>query len=287
MNRYDLHCHTTHSDGTSSPEEVLQKAKESELAGLSITDHDTISAYETALPLAKNLGLKLISGVEFSAVFAGTSVHILGYSFDLKSEAIRNLCEKHKTRRISRYRAMIELLTKHGIPITEEEVLALGPKGSIGRPHLATVLMQKGFVEDVTQAFHKYLGEGMSCYVPSEVITVQETIDAIHAGNGFAVIAHPHLMKNENVLRELLKMNFDGVEAYYARLGTQQEQRWVNIGKKKGWLITGGSDYHGSIKPNNNLGSSWVREETFQILYSRFQAFAVGFCVLCGYINRL
>jgi predicted metal-dependent phosphoesterase TrpH len=120
------------------------------------------------------------------------------------------------------------------------------------------------------EAFQNYLAEGRPCYVRSEFISVEETIDTIKKGNGFAVIAHPHLIWNKNIVNELLEMDFDGIEVYYAKLPKETEKPWENIATKKNWLMTGGSDFHGAVKPDIPLGCSWVYEKTFKILHDRF-----------------
>jgi predicted metal-dependent phosphoesterase TrpH len=268
--RYDLHCHTNCSDGSMSPEELLQLAKDTGLNGLAITDHDTAAAYSKALPLAEKLGLKMVSGIEFSTVHQNISVHILGYSFKLDSPNILALCNRHQTRRVNRYKTMLELLKKHNMPITEEELLGLGQQGSIGRPHIAICMINKGYVKTMKEAFQNYLAEGKPCYVRTETITVEETIAAIQQANGYAVIAHPHLIWKRNIVDDLLAMKFDGIEVYYSRFPREHEKQWADIAKKKGWLMTGGSDFHGSVKPDIPLGCSWVNEDTFQILHERF-----------------
>lgn len=253
-----------------SPEELLRLAQQIGLRGLSITDHDTVGAYKTALPLAEKLGLKMISGIEFSAAHDNSSVHVLGYSFKLDSPSILELCEKHKTRRLERYRQMLELLKMHNMPITEEELLSLGQQGSIGRPHIAMAMMKKGYIGSIRDAFHNYLGEGKSCYVRSEYISVEETIQTIHDANGLAVIAHPHIIKNRKLINEILGLDFDGIEVHYAKFPADAEKPWADIAEGKKWIKTGGSDFHGSVKPENPLGCSWVNEQTFQQLYERF-----------------
>lgn len=268
--RADLHCHTTCSDGTVTPKEIISLAVQSGLSGLSITDHDTIEAYQTATRYAQEKGIELIPGVEFSTSHAGESVHILGYAFSLKSDAIHALCAKHKERRIQRYRAILDKLAQHKMPISEGELLSLHPQGSIGRPHIALVMMQKGYVTSVDQAFKKFLGEGRSCYTKGYAFPVEETIDVIHAGGGLAVIAHPHLIRNGSITRDLLKMPFDGIEGYYAKFPPSEEKKWIAIGNEKGWLVTGGSDFHGTVKPHLPLGCSWVGEDTFQLLREHY-----------------
>jgi len=264
----DLHCHTTCSDGTSSPKEIIMAAKAADLQGLSITDHDTIEAYETAFTFAEEYGVRLLPGVEFSTTHKHTSVHVLAYSFDVENLNIKQFCKDHFDRRQERMLQMIELLAKQGIHLSVEEVF----KGAstIGRPHLAKALIKKGVVKDLREAFRDYLGDGKSCFVPSNTVSTEDTIKIIHEANAFAVIAHPHLVNDQNILLDILKMDFDGIEGYYARFQPHQEKVWVKIGQEKKWIVTGGSDFHGTIKSHIPLGCSWVEEKTFQILYDRF-----------------
>lgn len=262
----DLHCHSNYSDGADSPEELIRLAIEKGLSGLSITDHDTIAAYDTALEAAKKLNFPLLGGVEFSASYRQDPVHILGYAFNLNHEAIHTLCQKHTLRRQKRIEKMLGKLKKLGI-----EIELKGKEGSYGRPHIALELMNQGIVSSIQEAFERYLGEGRPAYDPGELISVEETLETIHRAQGKAVIAHPHLIKKSSTRRAILKLPFDGIECYYARFPLSQEQQWLEIAKQKNWLITGGSDYHGANKPQSILGSSWVGEETFDLLYSHFQ----------------
>lgn len=266
--RADLHCHTTCSDGSVTPEKIIELALERELQGLSITDHDSINAYATAIPAAQKLGISLITGVEFSSMHKDSTVHILGYSFSPTNPIILHLCERHQTRRLERNRAILERLAAHGMPLSEEEINAC--EGTVGRPHIAAAMVKKGYVETVTNAFHLYIGEGKPCYVRGASFPVEEAISSIHQANGFAIIAHPHLIKEPHLVQALLTMDFDGLEGYYAKLPAAQNDRWVKIANKKNWIISGGSDFHGDIKPSIPLGCSWVGDETFRVLKTRF-----------------
>lgn len=263
--RADLHCHSTCSDGTASPKELIDLAIDQGLSGLSITDHDTLNAYSTTLPYAKKLNFPLLTGVEFSCFHQNESVHILGYSFDLSNEQLNAFCRKHKERRFQRSLLILEKLKEHGMPI------AIDTKNleSIGRPHLAMEMMRQGYVATMEEAFKKYLGEGCSCYVSGDAFSIEETIDVIQAAGGVAIIAHPHLINQPHLVTGLLKMPFDGIEAYYAKIPPHQERPWVKIGLYRNWIMTGGSDFHGTVKPHIPLGCSWVNEETFQLLYEK------------------
>lgn len=261
--RADLHCHSTCSDGTLTPQALVALAVEKRLTGLSITDHDTIDAYALAGPEAEKLNLSLLHGVEFSCSHLNTSVHVLAYAFSLTRAPLLELCHAHIERRERRNALVLEKLAELGMPLEKEDILG---SNRPGRPHIALAMVKKGYVESIEQAFHKFLGDGKPCYVQGKTFSVEETIEIIHASGGFAVIAHPHLMKNQAVLLELLKMKFDGIEGYYARFHASQHERWVKIAQHRNWIITGGSDFHGSNKTQNALGSSWVGEETFHFL---------------------
>lgn len=269
--RADLHCHSTCSDGTLTPEELVRLAYDKGLNGLSITDHDNTEAYELALPVARQLNFPLIPGVEFSASLKGVSVHILGYSFTSGHPALKALCDRQAARRLDRNMMILANLDKLGLPLSIEEVISIsGCQHTIGRPHIALAMIKKGYVESIQKAFKKFLGEGKPAFATGSHITPEETIEAIHAAQGFAIIAHPHLIVHNRSLKQLLEMNFDGLECFYSRFQKEQNKRWVTICQKKGWIMTGGSDFHGDVKPNVSLGCSWVDQETFQKLQERF-----------------
>lgn len=275
--RADLHCHSTCSDGTLTPEQLLYHAKEKQLSALSITDHDTIDAYTpSTLELAKQLEIDLLSGVEFSTAIGQVSVHLLGYGFSLKSPDIADLCARHKSRRAKRYRAILERLGRHGMPIHEEKLLQLvrsADPGSdtmtVGRPHIAQMMVQCGYVKSVPEAFKKYLGDNRPCNVQGEQFTPEETLEVIHKAGGVAIIAHPHLIQEKKILRKLLAMPFDGIECYYSKFPMEDHNRWVEIALERGWLITGGSDFHGNLKPLIPLGCSWIDQDNYDKLKSR------------------
>ena len=269
----DLHCHSTCSDGTLSPDELVQLAVDLGLSGLSITDHDTVEAYKTVLATAEAKGLRMITGVEFSSALHDTSVHILGFSFSPDNPLILNFCQRHKERRRIRNQEIFDLLTKHQMPIDEHEMSRPIPGGnpeSIGRPHIALQMVKQGYVRDIQEAFNKYLGDGKPCYSPGERFTVSETLDVIHQAGGAAVLAHPHLINKRRIVNQLMDYEFDGLEGYYAKFPANQCQKWISKANERSWLITGGSDYHGAIKPHIMLGSSWTPQQTFDYLHSLY-----------------
>lgn len=268
--RYDLHCHSLCSDGTNTPKELIDLAKKEVLAGISITDHDSIDAYTDELfQYAGQNEIELIYGAEFSTVFMDTGIHVLAYCYNPQNAGLLELCKRHKERRENRNREMIALLNAGGYEITYDEVKGQS-KNIVGRPHIAKVLIDKGYATDIEDAFTRLIGDSKPFFVPGDRFQIEETIEIIQKAGGKAVIAHPHLIKRNKVLKALLKLPFDGIEAYYGTFSAAQKDKMAEIGKEKGWILTGGSDFHGTVKAFLTLGRSYTNEE------NKNRLFAVG-----------
>ena len=264
--RADLHCHTICSDGTDAPEEVLRKASSLGLQGLSITDHDTIDAYTPeVISLATELKIRLLPGIELSSEFERASVHILGYGIDLQSSSLREFLVQMILRRRERNADILQKLRGKGFVIEMEELESLAFK-TIGRPHIAHLMVQKGYVNSLKEAFDRYLKDGAPCYAPGIKFTPTEVIEQIHLAQGKAILAHPHFLPKGSFLRSLLSLPLDGLEGYYGNVHPFLEKPWIDMAKQRKWIVTGGSDYHGSIKPGISLGCSWVGLDTFSLL---------------------
>jgi len=265
--RADLHIHSSCSDGTDSPLKILELAKAANLSGLSITDHDTIQAYTPSVfATAAELGLELLMGVEISSEWQGLTVHILGYAFDRN---LQEFLKEVQERRNERNRRILEKLKKKGIDIDEQELQSSGPSQIVGRSHIASAMVKKKAVATTQEAYDRYLRDDACCYSPGGKFAPHEVIHAIHREKGVAVLAHPHFMKHGRFLREILCLPWDGIECYYGRLPKEQERPWVKIAKEHNWLMTGGSDYHGSFRPYISIGVSWVNEEMFRKIAAR------------------
>ncbi len=262
--RADLHCHSTFSDGSLTPEEIVSLASSLGLGALVITDHDTIDGYAAAEAVAKKTGLLLGTGVELSCLHHAFSVHILGYDFLPDHPSLQAYCTKQQERRNRRNLAILEKLCRLQMVVEEKELKKeISPAHVIGRPHIAKVLVDKGYVKSVREAFSLYLGDGKSCYVPGESSSVEEGVAIIHEAKGKAFIAHPHLFLSGTVVRELMEFSFDGIECYYARGSKEKERRWLKFAHERNLLISGGSDFHGDTKPHIPLGCSFVNKEAF------------------------
>lgn len=267
MFRADLHCHSTCSDGALHPLALLELAKTAGLQGISITDHDTIDAYLNHEVFQKDI--QVLPGVEFTSIHREKSVHILAYAFSLKDPHIAALSKLHKIRRDERIRKMGSLLQKQGFDIDVEGIVSKNTMP--GRPHLAIALFEKGYIRDPKDAFDLYIGDGKKCFVKAEAPSTEETLKIIKQANAVPVIAHPHLIKENKIIKDLLKMDFEGLEVFYGNFPYYHCDKWHRIAKEKNWLATGGSDFHGPIKAHIALGSSYTPEEPFNALLARYE----------------
>lgn len=267
--RADMHCHSICSDGTLEPKELIDLAKKQNLQGLSITDHDTVVAYTPELfAHAKSQDILLVTGVEFSSYIEDVGVHILGYDFDFTNRDLITFCEAHKKRREIRNQGILEKLAAKGMPITQDE-LQSGAFHMIGRPHIAKVMIDKGYVADFKEAFDQYIGNNKSCYVQGDVFSVEETMSIIKGASGKVFLAHPIFIEKRRILTQLLQMDFDGLECYYAKCTVRQNKEMLGLAEKYRMRVSGGSDFHGANKAYLPLGASFITEEHFFPLYQR------------------
>lgn len=271
MEKYDLHMHSVYSDGSLTPLELLERAKKNEITGIAITDHDTIDAFVKEPDFqqkALDLGLTCITGVEFSTHHEGISVHILGYNFILDCPEILQLCAQHKVRRKQRNLAILQALKEHDMPVLEEELYNENNVSDvIGRPHIAQIMVDKGYVKSMQQAFSVWLGDKKPCFTQGPIYTIQETIEAIHAGGGKAVLAHPTLIRDDAFVKSILPLGFDGMECFYSSATPKhREQKMKQMAENHNLIITGGSDFHDSLKPSIQIGDSYTDAENFMRL---------------------
>lgn len=256
----DLHCHSTASDGTLAPRDVIKLGKSIGLSAMSLTDHDTIGGIADATDEAKQLGIDFIPGIEISAKFPepGT-LHILGYGIDPANAQLAELTKELRGGRDDRNERIVKKLQSLGIDIALDEVLALA-QGTVGRPHIAQVLVNKGVVSHVQQAFKKYLGQGGLAYEDKERFTPRQAIEMIHAAGGVAVCAHATQLRLENfarlerVLKDLVDLGLDGVEVIHSDHRPLDVKFLDAFATRYKLLKTGGSDFHGSMKSKVRLG---------------------------------
>jgi 3',5'-nucleoside bisphosphate phosphatase len=260
MSRLDLHLHTTHSDGSLSPTDVLRLAKKAGVTALAITDHDIVSGIPEAVTAGAELGIEIIPGVEISSSMGDSELHILGYCLRWQDPELNQRLAALRESRHHRNPQIIERLRSLGLDVTYEEVRALAGTDSVGRPHIARLLMDKEYVSSAKDAFDRYLAEGRPAYVPRQLPKPAEAIAWIRAAGGVAVLAHPTWAKVSgeglNTLLTTLKAEgLGGIEVHYSTHTTRQTTEYLDLAKRLSLLVTGGSDFHGITKPDIEVGT--------------------------------
>lgn len=259
----DLHVHSTASDGTYSPSDLAVYAKQKGLQAIALTDHDTISGIEVCQKKGEEIGLTVIPGIEFTAEHWGKEVHILGYYIAYHNEAFqKRLAELIKTRN-KRNEQILEKLTQAGFPLTLDDLLEdATPDTVITRANIAKTMLRKGYIKSMDEAFKYYLGANCPYYVPRKRLTAHEAIELIHSVNGVAVLAHPMLYGYDYVdltqlLRSLKDIGLDGVECLYSTHKKADTMHLLQVCSNFKLFPTGGSDFHGSNKPNLDIGTGY------------------------------
>ncbi|MBM4126243.1 MAG: PHP domain-containing protein [Nitrospira sp.] len=259
MSRVDFHLHTTHSDGSCTPAEVIELAAKAGVTALAITDHDITTGIPEAAAAGKARGIEIIPGIEISSLLGGSELHMLGYFLDYEDARLNDRLTRLRESRHRRNPQIIERLQAAGIGITYDEVRALAGTDSVGRPHIARVLMEKGVVSSAKEAFNLWLADGRPAYVPRELPTPAEAILWIKEAKGLAVLAHPTWVKTTegtltDLVRKLKADGLDGVEVHYSTHTPRQTRDYLALAKQQGLLVTGGSDFHGLTKPDIDVG---------------------------------
>lgn len=271
MTRYaDLHTHTFHSDGTRSPQEVVDVALAHGLEIVSISDHDNLAAYFAVRKYADERGVTLVPGIELSCGYEGVDVHVLAYAFDPLDERIEQRLRRFRETRHRRGYAIVERLRTLGIVIDPQRVDQLAAGGAMGRPHVARALVEAGHVASVSEAFDKYLGTGKPAYVEKERFAIAEAVELIRSCGGVTSIAHPTLYPNhEQLVPRLLDEGVDAIEVRHPDVDELNRERYTNLARFRGKFTTGGSDDHGKVKTSETLGTIRVPESTIQPILER------------------
>lgn len=254
----DLHTHSVKSDGAMQPAAVVDAAKEAGLAAISLTDHDVIDGVSEAMQRGKEVGVEVIPGIELSAKFK-TETHVLGYFVDLENPVFLEKLEEIRRVRMQRNYETAENLQKIGFPITVEDAMQLAPNGIIGRAHFARVMANRGYVSSVKEAFDKYLANGKPGYSTLQLLSPRDAVELIKAAGGMAFLAHLHLTRLEgeelyDFVRDLKDAGMDGIEGYYTEYTPEMQAEYQGLAKKLDLLISGGTDFHGAMKPHISIG---------------------------------
>lgn len=262
MRKYiDLHTHSTKSDGSFSPSELIRHGEEIGLYAIALTDHDNIDGIPEAMEEAKRHNIKFIPGIELSCDF-GSELHIVGLNIDVYNKKLIEMTEKLKRDRIIRNNNTIKRLNDIGIDVTLEEAFKYCPGDVLGRAHIAKAVVDKGYAKSVKDAFKKYLGKGKVGYSNEFRISKEDAISLIKECGGVSVLAHCHYLGMEDdefisFAKDLKEKGLDAIEGYYTEYTEKQSQFYIDAAKKLGLKISGGTDFHGQMKPNIALGSGF------------------------------
>ncbi len=244
----DLHLHTTASDGRLSPAQLVARVKASRLTTISVTDHDTVAAIADVTTAATAVDIRVVSGIEVTAVDDGRDVHMLGYFFDPASASLAAVLERQRALRVSRVREIGARLAALGMPIDVESVLlaaAARPGSSVGRPQVARELVRSGYVTSVQDAFDKWLATGRPAFIHRTGPSPATIVDAIHEAGGIASMAHPGVTRRDELIAPLAGHGLDAIEVYHSDHAPEDIHHYQLIAARRGLLVTGGSDFHG------------------------------------------
>ena len=255
----DLHSHTTESDGTLSPIELLQLAHSLELKAIAITDHDTFDGYDQAAQV-RYCGLELICGIELSTRFKGRSVHLLAYFVkDAPADSFRSWVTRLQSGRHLRNQELVARLQSMGLDIAMKDIMQCGKKLP-GRPHFASILVKKKYASSIQNAFDKYLGESGTCFVPRNEPPFEEAVARILAAGGLSSLAHPARISHdprviEQYVREMRDVGLQAIEVYHSEHSPAEVSLYASLANTLSLAVTGGSDFHGYNKPDIALGT--------------------------------
>ncbi len=263
--RVDLHSHTTASDGGLAPQDLVARAASLGIEVLAITDHDTTTGVPAALAAARRLDIIVVPGVEISALSGREEIHLLGYFVDVENEELQAFLGRTRVARRERAEKMLARLAQLGLAVEWERVVELaGEEGSIGRPHVATTLLEAGLIHSWDEAFERWIGRGCPAYVERYKLTPEDAIDLVRASGGLPVLAHPYIYTRKGErkkdldlkhwLPRLVRAGLAGIEVYYPNYPRRVSRSLLEMALYYGLMISGGSDFHGGAMANG-LGS--------------------------------
>ena len=265
--KVDLHVHSTTSDGDLSPSEVVRYALSQGLIALALTDHDTLGGIAEAQRAAEGADLDVIPGTEINSKWEGGALHLLGYYVDPDHPVLKRRLQRMRNARLDRAHAMLDRLEDLGLPMDWEDVDAMAQGQSMGRPHIARALLNRGYVDSIQEAFDRYISPGGAAYVPRLRLTPGEVIESIHAAGGVAVLAHPGPSGAVDIIPRLVSLGLQGLEVYYPRQSSSDVQLLLDLCQRYGLIATGGSDFHAEDHEEGaTLGSVFVPVECIEEL---------------------
>ena len=251
----DLHVHTTYSDGTSLPEELLQQAKKENLAAIAVCDHDTVGGIAECLKAGEKAGLEVLPGIELTSEYDGSEIHLLGYLIDYRNPALNDKLRFLQEHRVKRVYKIVEKLKQMGLTLNPESVFAFAKNGTVGRLHIARAMLKDKLVSTLQEAFGKFIGDSCQAYVCGFRISPEEAIKLLKDAGGVAVLAHPYSIHRDEIIPLLVEAGLQGLEAYYPEHTQGTTNFYLDMARRHNLLVTGGSDYHGLAKPGVKIGA--------------------------------
>lgn len=283
MKFIDLHVHSTASDGSFSPAEVVAAAEEKGLSAIALTDHDTTDGVDEALAAAENMEVEVIPGIEISCVYEGKEIHILGLCLDHKNKELLDFLKTARQKRDARNTEMLRAFQDGGFPITWDDLLGGVPGTVVTRAHFARALLKKGCVTSVDQAFKKYLSPGCPYYRKKEDVTPKQAMEILRAARAFPALAHPCQYKfgwekTEELIVYLKSLGMLGLECFHSSNNQAESARLRALADRHGLCVTGGSDFHGAAKPDISIGTGRgnLRVPAFYLDAIRLASFLTG-----------
>ncbi len=254
MGQIDLHLHTTASDGSFTPRELVTAAKERDLTAIAVTDHDTVAGVETALAAGREQGVEVVPAIEFTTYYQEQRVDILGYYIDHHADELLAVTDKLQHARRTRAQQILDKLAALGVELKFAELEEIAGEQGIGRPHIARLMVAEGYVEDMQDAFDEYLEDGGPAYVPKYKLEPAEAVELIQQAGGLSVLAHPGEIADQKLVTELLAAeDFAGIEAYYSGHSEAETEKYQQWAADYDLLVTGGSDCHGPANEDKFL----------------------------------
>jgi len=267
----DLHTHTSHSDGALTPSELLKKAKAVGIRLISITDHDSVSGLIEAERCSKEIGIDFIPGIELTSSYGKYQLHILGFFVDYTNKLFTSCLTDLRNARVNRARRIIAKLNRIKIPLKLESVLEKsGVEDSIGRPHIASTMVEEGYAETYDEVFNKYLGKGRPAYEANYPFPPEQAIIMIAQAGGLSFIAHPSHYVSKDILRQFEKFGLDGIEVIHPSHSPEDVEWAQDFADSDNLLKCGGSDFHGGLKNDDaNLGNYSMEEKWFESMQKK------------------
>jgi len=243
----DLHLHTTASDGSYTPEQLVDFYSSHGFKAVAITDHDAWDAIDPTAELARKVGLEVLPGIELSTAVGDAEIHLLGYYIDYNDREFQVQIRQFKEARIVRAHKMVEKLAELGVRIDVKRVLELARTGSVGRPHVAKALLEEGYVGSPDEAFARYLRSGAPAYVPKPFLSTAEACRLIHSVGGLCFYAHPGIENRDDLIDQFIAEGMDGIEVWHSKHSPAQVKHYQDLVRQHGLLASGGSDSHGEM----------------------------------------